>query len=653
MAQGQVGQECQSASRVSFRALLTGALLAAVVNVGALYSTFINASWMALNISVPIAVFVFFVLVGVVNVFLKFLHRPLALDQGELTVVFIMLMVAATVPTEGYVEHMVPKIVSPSYYSTPENSWAENIQPFIKPWLAPQDPDVARYFFEGLPAGAPIPWGEWVRPLSAWSLFFLALCFVMVCIAVILRKQWIENERLVYPLVQLPLDMIRGGDGQERVTPFFKSVMMWTGFLIPFSILSINSLHNYFNFVPEISLSTSVPLIPGALHLGMALSFMTLGFSYFVNLQVLMGIWSCFALLLMQRAVYNVLGISMQQALPDSSASDAITAHQGMGAMIVFALVILWTAREHLGAVFRKAFSGDEQVDDSGEILSYRTAVLGLVLGLIFLGGWLELSGLPRWVVPWFLFVVFVLYIGLSRFVAEAGLATIRTPTDPQAFINSTVGTSALGQDGLVALSLTYAWVFKARIFVLAACANALKLEGESSVGPHKRRLFWAIAVALVTSLAAANWYLLEQAYAHGGINLNQMFFLRTNQGPFSAAAIWINSPTGVSGEGWFYTGLGGTAMLLLLLARHFWLWWPLHPIGFPIATTWVAGQIWCSVFLVWVFKSLVLKLGGPSAYRRIQPFFLGLILGNIVAGGMWFIIDGYTGMQGNVLVYF
>ena len=56
---------------------------------------------------------------------------------------------------------------------------------------------------------------------------------------------------------------------------------------------------------------------------------------------------------------------------------------------------------------------------------------------------------------------------------------------------------------------------------------------------------------------------------------------------------------------------------------------------------------------LVWVFKSAILKLGGPSAYRRLQPFFLGLILGNVVAGGLWFAIDGYTGMQGNVLVYF
>ena len=642
-----------AATRVSFRALLIGALLAAVVNVSALYSNFINASWMALNISVPIAIFVFFLFVAFFNTLLKSLHRPLALDQGELTVVFIMLMIAATVPTEGYVEHMVPKIVSPSYYATPENNWTESIQPFIKPWLVPQDPDAARYFFEGLPADAPIPWGAWVRPLSAWSLFFAILCFVMVCIAVILRKQWIEHERLVYPLVQLPLAMIRDGDEGERVPPFFKSAVMWIGFLIPFSILSVNSLHNYYNFIPEISLSTSVPLIPGSLHLGLALSFMTLGFSYFVNLQVLMGIWTCFALLIAQRATYSVLGISMQQTLPDSSASDAITAHQGMGAMIVFVLVIMWTARGHLRDVARKAFAGDERVDDSGEILSYRTAVWGVLLGLIALGAWLELSGLPRWSVPWFLFVAFVLYIGLSRFVAEAGLATIRTPTDPQAFVNSTVGTSALGQDGLVALSLTYTWLFKARIFVLAACVNSLKLEGESSVGRPKRRLFWAMALSLAVSLVAANWYLLQQAYTHGGINLNQMFFLRTNQGPFNAAAVWINTPTGVNWEGWLYTGLGAAAMLMLMLARNFWLWWPVHPIGFPIATTWVAGQIWCSVFLIWVFKILVLKLGGPHAYRRIQPFFLGLVLGNIVAGGMWFVIDGYTGMQGNVLVYF
>ena len=40
--------------------------------------------------------------------------------------------------------------------------------------------------------------------------------------------------------------------------------------------------------------------------------------------------------------------------------------------MVLFGL---WIARGHLRAVFRKAFTGDASVDDSGEIMSYRTAV--------------------------------------------------------------------------------------------------------------------------------------------------------------------------------------------------------------------------------------------------------------------------------------
>ena len=70
-------------------------------------------------------------------------------------------------------------------------------------------------------------------------------------------------------------------------------------------------------------------------------------------------------------------------------------------------------------------------------MLSYRTAVFGTIIGLAILGAWLALSGLPGWLVPWFLFVVFVLFVGLSRFVAEAGLATIRAPIYPQAFMTS------------------------------------------------------------------------------------------------------------------------------------------------------------------------------------------------------------------------
>ena len=61
---------------------------------------------------------------------------------------------------------------------------------------------------------------------------------------------------------------------------------------------------------------------------------------------------------------------------------------------------------------------------------------------------------------------------------------------------------------------------------------------------------------------------------------------------------------------------------------------------------------VWFSIFLAWLFKTIVLKYGGAAAYSRTRPFFLGLILGQVVVAGMWLVIDYFTGMTGNVLGY-
>ena len=63
-----------------------------------------------------------------------------------------------------------------------------------------------------------------------------------------------------------------------------------------------------------------------------------------------------------------------------------------------------------------------------------------------------------------------------------------------------------------------------------------------------------------------------------------------------------------------------------------------------------VWGGMWFSVFVALMVKSVALKYGGPTVYRRFIPFFLGLILGEIVTAGFWLIIDYFTGTQGNIL---
>ena len=63
----------------------------------------------------------------------------------------------------------------------------------------------------------------------------------------------------------------------------------------------------------------------------------------------------------------------------------------------------------------------------------------------------------------------------------------------------------------------------------------------------------------------------------------------------------------------------------------------------------WAMDRIWFSVFLAWVVKALGLRLGGAWFYTRSRPLFLGLALGQIVAGGLWLLVDAYTGKVGNV----
>ena len=96
--------------------------------------------------------------------------------------------------------------------------------------------------------------------------------------------------------------------------------------------------------------------------------------------------------------------------------------------------------------------------------------------------------------------------------------------------------------------------------------------------------------------------------------------------------------------------GLGAGVMAALMWARHHFLWWPLNPLGFTIAANWKTGHIFCSALLAWFLKLVILRYGGVRLYRNLRPFFLGLILGEIVGAGVFLVIDYATGTTGSFL---
>ncbi|MDE2813308.1 MAG: hypothetical protein OXM01_09800, partial [Gemmatimonadota bacterium] len=333
-----------------------------------------------------------------------------------------------------------------------------------------------------------------------------------------------------------------------------------------------------------------------------------------------------------------------------SYSQTADLTHEVMGACLIFVGYTLWMGRRHLGAVWRKAWRGDPTVDDSGEMLSYRVAFFGFLVSLLFVGVWLWASGVPLAILPLFLLVCLIFYVFVTRAVATAGLATARSPMVAAFFVISAVGAPVIGAKGLTALTFTYVWQSEMRLFPMIAAANSLKLA-EAVVG-SKRRLFWGMALALVVSLAGATWIIFQVCYEHGGINLHSFFMTRQANRTFTDMARPIVDPLPADMRGWLFTGIGGFFEAVLLWGHHRFYWWPLHPLGFIVSVGWLAGQVWFSVFIAWALKLVIVKWGGMPLYERAKPFFLGLILGEATAAGLWLCIDGMLGETGHFLSY-
>ncbi len=213
-----------------------GAVGSVAIGAGVPYCNMVlHGSRIASYFNTPAAIILFFFLVMFVNTAIGLLRRDWMLRRAELALVYIMWIVATAIPEWGLTAFLLPDITSLIYYATPENAWNDHLLPSVPDWIIPHhEMEAVRSFYEGAPEGRGIPWGLWLRPLAWWLPFILALYVAMICIMAILQKQWVDRERLVYPLVQVPLSMIEEDEGERPslIKPFFRNRLMWIGFLV-------------------------------------------------------------------------------------------------------------------------------------------------------------------------------------------------------------------------------------------------------------------------------------------------------------------------------------------------------------------------------------------------------------------------------------
>ena len=633
-------------------ALLVGSILCGAIAVGLPYGEFVvQGTRLGLSSSTPAAFFLLFILLALIQPILGLIGPGARFNRSELLLITAMMMLTTAIPSRGLTGALLPAISSLLYYATPENNWADQLLPYVPSWMIVQDEIAIKQFYEGMPQGQSIPWGAWLGPLGWWLLFIAAFYTVLLCSMVLIRRQWMEHERLLYPLMQVPLGMIDDAGAAGRLPAFLKNPLMWCGFAVPFLINSITALSRYFETIGSADFSFALQVARNTVSIPIRLNYLMMGLAYFINTGISFSLWFFYLLAKGQEALCSVLGVYTSEQLDAFSHAGPTTgmlSHQSMGAMLVLVGLGLWGGRAHLRAIWRQVKGAGKGIDGD-ELISYRIAVLGLAGGLAIMGLWLWRTGLPWWAVVLFLVGAFAIYFALTRVIVEAGLSSAVEGVSGAGFLISGVGSTALGPTGVMATALTLAWAGDLLVFVMAPCANGLRLL--HGLAARRKRILLMLVLALVIGVVGSIATTLHLGYQYGALNLHRQYFSGLFAlEPYRFADRFIDNPVGPYWPGWGWTGWGAAVMAALTLARHHLLWWPLHPIGYVVSGTWILNSIWFNIFLAWLVKAIVLKYTGPNGYRATRWFFLGMILGQFVVGGMWLVIDAFTGMRGNTI---
>ena len=635
-------------SGVTRRAVLIGLLfVTALCRVTGYNDYHIFGTWLGSGHFPLGACFLFFCLTFGVNYVLRKFFPGSKLKPGELITIWCMMIVVAGLPDAGLARYFFPQMIGVSYFATPENEWLEIIHPYIPDWLIVRDQKAIDYFYEIAPKGWGVPWKAWVKLLSFWLPFFFLIWITTICLSAILRRQWVEKERLSFALVQLPVEMSQSDGGV--LNSFFRNKLMWIGFAIPVILHGLNGLHYYFPAVPEAKIRLYLDhyfyeapwhqIRPFWMHILPSV----IGMSYLVSLEVSFSIWFFFLLYKVERVLGYVLGYS------GATYYRGFIPYREMGGYIVLAGFFVWMGREHLKSVIKAVFTKKNDRVDADEPIPYRWAVMGFLWGIVAISLMLVIAGasfLPALMVIGFLFVMFVV---LTRMVVEGGLIYIQNSFSADDLLMASVGSSRLSPGTLTSFAFVSAVGFRdLRELFMPHIMNSFKMPDIVKISP--RRLLAAMTLALVLGVAVTTYSHLKLMYTVGAPGLDVWTHYQAPKHLFDRLNSFLQNPTVTNWRSIIFTFVGGGIMLFMLLMRRSFFWWHIHPIGFLMPTVWFTYNIWFSIFIAWMAKFIILRYSGLKGYRRARPLFLGLALGEGFIGGVLAIISWFVGRGYNFL---
>ena len=628
-----------SAIKVTPRSILLGILL---IPVNVYWMTIVEVKYYSLDGScLPLfiqPVFILFLLI-LANLLHRNLRPDTALNQAELLTIYIMVAMSCTFAGHDTMQNMFGAIVHPFWFATAENEWQNLFWHYIPRWLTVTDQQTLKGFYEG---ESSIYLAQnllyWIRPLIFWGIFFLVMVFAMLCINTLIRKRWTEQEKLAYPIIQLPL-----GLSEDAGIKLLRNRIMWIGFGLAFIIGLINGIAYLNPAVPDIPYikRTSVwdhifTQRPWNALQGVRVSMypFMIGLAFFLPLDLSFSCWFFFLLRYVERIIGYALGTRYFPALND----------QASGAWIALFFIAVWVTRQHLVEVGKRIIGLDTSLNDTDEPMPYRWAVVGLIASFLILAIFTRLAGMQVWIAAIFFGLYFMLSFAITRVRAELGTPHEIYYVNPHDIMATAGGTRNFDPSSLTIVSLFYWFNRGYRNHPMPNQIEAFKIA--ESVGMPNRSLWLAMVVAIIVGIVATFWANLDVTFRNGAIAKAGGFKDWVGRESFNRLQRWLHNPSEPNLTKSGFMGLGGLLTLGMMFMRVRFLWWPFHPAGYALAISFAMDYFWFTFLAAWLIKLLIVRHGGLQTHRRLAPFFLGLILGDYVIGSIWSLIGTGLGVR-------
>ncbi|NUQ70040.1 MAG: hypothetical protein HUU17_04395 [Chthonomonadales bacterium] len=624
-------------------ALAVGLILMGMTSLAIRYTEMVTGRYVSHGVP-PLPAFASLLLLSLLRPVLRKYAPRLAMTNVQMLMIYTMVAVSTVISSPYEIRAFLPHLVSMQYQGRTDPAMAEYAR-HLPTWLAPRDPAVIEAYYEGAP-GKPFPWRFWIGPLFWWYTFLSALFIGAFSIVTLVKKRWIQEERLTFPLLAVPL-AVTSDDWRSYGSAASRRTIFMLGFGVAAAYNGINILHTVYPPAPSISFFIPLqqyfvdrPWTPfGSAFIIFFLE--AIGIGYFVPLEITFSIWFFYLL----NRIFAVAGTAMGYDTP----GFPFTQEQSAGGYIAMGLVLLWGLRTTLRKSLKRAFS---RIPRGSEAADERWAWIGLIASALFVVGFLTAAGMAIWMTLGFFGILLIFVIVVARIRGETGvpLGFVYPYGMPREMLLNIVGipqTIAWGGTGSFVLLSSLSWLSRHHFVQEHA---AYQLDGARIAHDTRtpyRTLVLFVGIAFAVGLVAAFWIHLNAYYsigsnmAGGGGGSGEFRAMVAGQ-EYQQMASRLAAPPLRSIPKLVANGGGFLVVLALSVARSYFLKLPLHPLGFVIATAYGESlNAWFAIFMAWLLKALILRFGGLPLYRRGIPFFLGLTIGHfLLAGVVWPILS-------------